>query len=181
MPQPYLVITSWPDLDGARLQARHWVQNKLAASVNILPQMDSIYVWQGELRSGREHKMFIKTSANRLEALQQEIESAHPWPTYLTVLRREGVAKTLWRAARTRGPRRRSLLYVKRADGSTALHSALCGVRTTAWMQEVEQRMEQLPSRKSVRYAGQAVAEILQFKIDSGNREYLDWIRLSTQ
>jgi len=105
MPQPYLVITSWPDLEGARLQARHWVQNKLAASVNIMPQMDSIYVWQGELRSGREHKMFIKTSANRLEALQQEIESAHPY----------------------------------------------------------------------------AVAEILQFKIDSGNREYLDWIRLSTQ
>ena len=105
MSHPYLVITSWPDLDGARLQARHWVKNKLAASVNILPQMDSIYVWQGELRSGREHKMFIKTSANRLEALQQEIESSHPY----------------------------------------------------------------------------AVAEILQFKIDSGNREYLDWIKLSTQ
>ena len=100
-----LVITSWPDLDGARLQARHWVENKLAASVNILPKMDSIYIWRGELCSGREHKMFIKTSANRLEALQQEIESTHPY----------------------------------------------------------------------------AVAEILQFKIDSGNREYLDWIKLSTQ
>ncbi len=58
MTQPYLVITSWPNLDGARLQA-----------------------------------------------LQHEIESAHPY----------------------------------------------------------------------------AVAEILQFKIDSGNREYLDWIKLSTQ
>ncbi len=105
MPQLYLVITSWPDLDGARLQARRWVQNKLAASVNILPQMDSVYIWEGELRSGKEHKMFVKTSANRLEALQREIESAHPY----------------------------------------------------------------------------AVAEILQFKIDSGNREYLDWIKLSTQ
>jgi len=158
-------VLSEPDLDGARLQAQHWVKNKLAESVNILPKMDSIYVWQGELRSGMKHKMFTKTRANRLEALQQEIESARPWPAYLTVLRREGVAKTLWRAARTRGPRRRSLLYVKRADGSTARHSALCGVR----------------SRKSVRYAGQAVAEILQFKIDSGNREHLDWIKLSTQ
>jgi periplasmic divalent cation tolerance protein len=105
MTQAYLVITSWPDLDGARSQARQWVEKKLAASVNILPQMDSIYVWKGELRSGKEHKMFIKTSANRLEALQREIESAHPY----------------------------------------------------------------------------VVAEILQFKIDSGNREYLDWIKLSTQ
>jgi len=103
MPQPYL--------DGARLRARNWVQKKLAASVNILPQMDSIYVWEGELRSGKEHKMFIKTSTARLEALQREIESAHPWPAYLTVF----------------------------------------------------------------------LLRTLQFKIDSGNREYLDWIKLSTQ
>ena len=88
MPQPCLN----PDLDGARLQARHWVKN-MRANVNILLKMDSIYVWQGKLCSGMEYKMYIKTSANRLEALQREIESAHPWPAYLTVLRREGVAK----------------------------------------------------------------------------------------
>jgi len=79
MPQPCLVITSWPDLEGAREQARGWVQNKLAASVNILPQMDSIYVWQGKLRHGKEHKIFIKTTAPRLAALQQAIKSAHPY------------------------------------------------------------------------------------------------------
>jgi hypothetical protein len=43
--------------------------------------------------------------------------------------------------------------YVKPAVGSTARHSALYDVRTTAGMQEVEQRKEQLPSRNSVRYA----------------------------
>lgn len=79
MPEYYLVITSWPDLDGARQQARQWVENKLAASVNILPQMDSIYVWDGELRSGTEHKIFIKTSAQRLDELQRQIKSAHPY------------------------------------------------------------------------------------------------------
>ena len=79
MPEYYLVITSWPDLDGARQQARQWVENKLAASVNILPQMDSIYIWDGELRSGTEHKIFIKTSAQRLDELQREIKSAHPY------------------------------------------------------------------------------------------------------
>ena len=79
MPEHYLVITSWPDLDGARQQARQWVENKLAASVNILPQMDSIYIWDGELRSGTEHKIFIKTSAQRLDELQRQIKSAHPY------------------------------------------------------------------------------------------------------
>jgi periplasmic divalent cation tolerance protein len=79
MPEPYLVITSWPDVDGARQQARHWVEKKLAASVNILPQMDSIYTWGGELRSGTEHKIFIKTSSDRLAVLRQVIRSAHPY------------------------------------------------------------------------------------------------------
>jgi periplasmic divalent cation tolerance protein len=105
MPEPYLVITSWPDLDGARAQARAWVEKKLAASVNILPQMESVYRWRGELRSGSEHKIFIKTTKRRLAALQLEIESAHPY----------------------------------------------------------------------------AVAEILHFRIDSGEPSYLDWINASTQ
>ena len=83
MCDPYLVITSWPDLDGARQQANHWVENKLAASVNILPQMDSIYVWEGELRNGTEHKI-LKTCAARLAALQSpallsNIKLAHPY------------------------------------------------------------------------------------------------------
>lgn len=105
MSDHYLVITSWPDLDGARQQARAWLQKKLAASVNILPKMDSMYHWKGELRHGTEHKIFIKTRAAHIEALQREIRDAHPY----------------------------------------------------------------------------AVAEILHFKIDSGDPEYLDWITQSTQ
>jgi periplasmic divalent cation tolerance protein len=105
MAQAYLVITSWPDLDGAREQARNWVEKKLAASVNILPQMDSVYRWQGEIRNGREHKILIKTSADRVAALQSAIRAEHPY----------------------------------------------------------------------------AVAEILHFRIDSADQDYLDWIKLSTQ
>jgi uncharacterized protein involved in tolerance to divalent cations len=76
MCKPCLVITSWPDLDGARQQASHWVENKLAARLNILPQMDSIIClgsrtarWRRaqenhqELRDGAEHKKIIKTCA----------------------------------------------------------------------------------------------------------------------
>ena len=79
MTEHYLVITSWPDLDGARQQAQHWLQKKLAASVNVLPQMDSIYHWKGEIRHGTEHKIFIKTVAARLDALRREIRAAHPY------------------------------------------------------------------------------------------------------
>ncbi len=79
MDERYLVITSWPDLDGAKAQAREWIERKLAASVNILPPMDSIYRWRGELREGREHKIFIKTRASRLDELQRRIRAAHPY------------------------------------------------------------------------------------------------------
>ncbi len=79
MSDHYLLITSWPDLDGAREQARDWVEQKLAASVNILPPMDSIYRWRGELREGREHKMFVKTRASRLDELRRRIRAAHPY------------------------------------------------------------------------------------------------------
>ena len=79
MPEPYLVITSWPDFEGAREQAQAWVQKKLAAAVNILPQMDSMYHWKGELRHGTEHKIFIKTSARRVAELEREIRAAHPY------------------------------------------------------------------------------------------------------
>ena len=68
----------------------------------------------------------------------------------------------LWRGAQPnvplahwgRGRRRRGLHHVKPAGGSTPRHSEHIGGRTTAWMQEVEQRMEQLPSRMVVRNAG---------------------------
>ena len=77
----------------------------MAANVNVLPQMDSMYHWKGEIRHGTEHKIFIKTCAEKIDALQREIRAAHPY----------------------------------------------------------------------------AVAEILCFKIDSGDPEYLDWITRSTQ
>lgn len=54
-------------------------KKKLAASVNILPQMDSIYRWKGEIRHGREHKILIKTSAARIATLEHEIRAAHPY------------------------------------------------------------------------------------------------------
>lgn len=79
MSEHYLVITSWPDLDAAKHQARQWLAKNLAASVNILPEMDSIYRWKGELREGKEYKIMIKTTAQRLEPLRREIRGAHPY------------------------------------------------------------------------------------------------------
>ena len=76
----YLVITSWPDFEEASQLARAWLDKKLVASVNILPQMHSIYLWKGECKTGTEHQMLLKTTANKVELLEKIIREKHPYP-----------------------------------------------------------------------------------------------------
>ena len=77
--RPLLMLTTWPDAAGARAAARDWVNKKLAACVNILPPMQSIYHWDGELQQGEEHQILIKTDDRRAKALEQAIATAHPY------------------------------------------------------------------------------------------------------
>lgn len=79
MSDAVILLTTWPDEKSARLVANDWLNKNLVACVNILPQMLSLYRWDGELKSGTEHQMFLKTSAHRVQALQQAILEAHPY------------------------------------------------------------------------------------------------------
>jgi periplasmic divalent cation tolerance protein len=74
-----LLLTTWPDEEGARLVAKDWLNKKLVACVNILPKMQSLYVWNGELKSGSEHQMLLKTSLKRVKELEQRIIEMHPY------------------------------------------------------------------------------------------------------
>jgi periplasmic divalent cation tolerance protein len=74
-----LLLTTWPDETSARHAARQWLNEGLVACVNILPRMQSLYVWNGELNEGQEHQMLLKTTKHRVEALQQAIVDAHPY------------------------------------------------------------------------------------------------------
>ena len=79
MTETVLLLTTWPDEQSARQQAQNWLNAKLVACVNILPKMQSLYKWEGELQSGNEHQMLLKTSTRKVEALQQAIVEAHPY------------------------------------------------------------------------------------------------------
>lgn len=74
-----ILLTTWPDEQSARQVAKDWLNQNLVACVNILPEMTSLYRWDGELNSGTEHQMLLKTSAHRVPALQQAILEAHPY------------------------------------------------------------------------------------------------------
>ncbi len=77
--QILLVMTNLPDLPAAQALARALVDAKLAACVNILPSVQSVYRWQGEVEQASEITLLIKTTQRRYAQLQQAIVAAHPY------------------------------------------------------------------------------------------------------
>lgn len=79
MSDALLVLTTLPDQTAAKQLAEHLLSQKLAACINILPTMTSLYMWQGKLERGQEHLLLIKTQRDRYEALETEIRNRHPY------------------------------------------------------------------------------------------------------
>jgi periplasmic divalent cation tolerance protein len=57
------------------------VEERLAACVNILPGVQSIYRWKGEVEQSDEVLMLIKTIGQRFEALRDRVKELHPYKT----------------------------------------------------------------------------------------------------
>ncbi len=55
------------------------VTERLAACVNILPGIRSIYQWKGAICDESEHLLFIKTSSDTYSALETRIRDIHPY------------------------------------------------------------------------------------------------------
>lgn len=59
--------------------ANHLVEKQLAACVNILPGITSIYRWKGNIERAAEFLLVIKTSSSMLENLKLELQTIHPY------------------------------------------------------------------------------------------------------
>jgi len=66
------------DADPATL-ARTLVEERLAACVNILPAMTSLYRWEGRIEKDQERQLVIKTTRDRLPALEERVRHLHPY------------------------------------------------------------------------------------------------------
>lgn len=79
-PDSFLVVlcTAPSPEVGAEL-GRGLVEQKLAACVNIVPGLRSIYHWQGETKDDSECQLLIKTRRARFEALASWIREHHPY------------------------------------------------------------------------------------------------------
>lgn len=76
-----LIYTTWPDMASAEATGRALVAGRLAACVNILPGMVSVYAWQGAIERAEEVVMIIKTSAARRDAVMAAVAEQHPYET----------------------------------------------------------------------------------------------------
>jgi periplasmic divalent cation tolerance protein len=74
-----LVLTNLGDIDSARRIARALVEQRLAACVNLLPGVQSVYRWQGAVEEEGEVTLLIKTSAARYAELEAAIRALHPY------------------------------------------------------------------------------------------------------
>src|ERR1700722_6979421 len=74
-----IVLSTTGSENEARTIASELFERRLAACVNILPQIESIYRWQGKIESEREWLMFIKTTAERFNAVRDAIRELHSY------------------------------------------------------------------------------------------------------
>lgn len=79
MTDKILVLTTASSKDEARKLGRALVERLLAACVNIVPQMGSIYRWEGEIEEADEWLLIIKTTRTAFERVRDAIKELHSY------------------------------------------------------------------------------------------------------
>ena len=77
--KPQLVLCTVPDRASAERIAEALVAEQLAACINIIPGITSVYRWKGTLEKDEELLLFIKTSEAVYDSLEQRICALHPY------------------------------------------------------------------------------------------------------
>jgi periplasmic divalent cation tolerance protein len=74
-----VVLTTTPSEEEARQIARALVGERLAACVNIIPKVESIYRWQDKVEEAEEYLLLIKTTESAFALLQEKLKELHSY------------------------------------------------------------------------------------------------------
>src|SRR3954471_516647 len=74
-----LAFCTFPDAETARRIAREIVERRLAACGNVLPQVHSIYRWQGKVESSDEALAIFKLDVAGYPDFEAKVRSLHPY------------------------------------------------------------------------------------------------------
>ena len=83
-----IVLTTAPADDRAEQWARQLVDERLAACINVQAPMVSVYRWKGQVERDTERQLVIKTTSDRLPALEARLKELHTYdlPEFLVVV-----------------------------------------------------------------------------------------------
>jgi len=79
MDQPLMILVNVPDEATAHHLARVLVEGRVAACVNILPGVRSVYRWQGKIEEATEVPLMIKTIQACYADVEVAVKAAHPY------------------------------------------------------------------------------------------------------
>jgi periplasmic divalent cation tolerance protein len=76
-----VVLITTPNTDEAAQLAEMLVEQHLAACVQILPEIESVYRWQGKTERQKEVLVIAKTTKSNFESLEREVRAIHSYET----------------------------------------------------------------------------------------------------
>ena len=87
-----LVLTTASSEEECKKIARALVENRLAACVNVVSKIDSVYRWEGKVEEAQEYLLLIKTTAEAFPGVREAIGRLHPYevPECIAVAVEEG-------------------------------------------------------------------------------------------
>ena len=74
-----LVLCTVPSVEEARQIGTLLIELQAAACVNLMPSVESIYRWEGEIQNSTEAMLLIKTTENNYPELEARIREKHPY------------------------------------------------------------------------------------------------------
>lgn len=74
-----IIFCTCPNQESAEGIAEHLISQKLAACVNIIAGITSVYEWEGNIESSQEYLLFIKSHRDKYNAIEEAIKNLHPY------------------------------------------------------------------------------------------------------
>jgi len=95
-----VVLTTLSASTDAVAFARVLVTDRLAACVNVLPAMTSLYRWKGAIEEDEERQLVIKTTSDRVAAIEARFRELHPYelPEFIVLSAEASAAYAAWLA-----------------------------------------------------------------------------------
>jgi periplasmic divalent cation tolerance protein len=95
-----IILTTLGAAADAAAFARVLVDERLAACVNVLPPMTSLYRWKGAIEEDREQQLVIKTTSDRVSTIEARFQELHPYelPEFLVLSADASASYSEWLA-----------------------------------------------------------------------------------